>query len=316
MSAPALPYHRAARSWQGYRWWKPLLTALLATTFFLVFTLLLVGVLLAVAFTAGDGLPMLERMANLDLSDPFTFGFAMISVILMLPAIILATLIMGPRPLGMLSSVAGRLRWRWLMQCTGLAVVVFAVSFGVSLLLPAGSGEELPAPDFTAATVLPLVIMTLLLVPVQATAEEYVFRGYLMQAIGGWLKHPAFAILLPVPLFVLGHVYEPLGQIDVAIFAIFAGWITWRTGGLEAAIAAHVVNNATIFLLGSVGLVDVNATNVEPLALLVTIPTLGVFAWLVLRLADRHNITRTVPARTVVHNAAGPVQMVPTTPNV
>jgi hypothetical protein len=47
-------------------------------------------------------------------------------------------------------------------------------------------------------------VVILLLVPLQAAAEEYIFRGYLMQSIGRWLRHPAFAILLPVPLFVLG----------------------------------------------------------------------------------------------------------------
>jgi hypothetical protein len=96
-------------------------------------------------------------------------------------------------------------------------------------------------------------VVVLLLVPVQAAAEEYIFRGYLMQSIGRWLRHPAFAILLPVPLFVLGHGYDLLGQIGVGLFAVAAGWLTWRTGGLEAAIALHVVNNLSAFLLSLVG---------------------------------------------------------------
>lgn len=104
-------------------------------------------------------------------------------------------------------------------------------------------------------------VVLLLVVPFQAAAEEYVFRGYLMQAIGRWLRHPAFAILLPVPLFVLGHLYDPLGQVSVGVFAVAAGWLTWRTGGLEAAIALHVVNNLLAFLLGLAGLSDVNATS-------------------------------------------------------
>jgi hypothetical protein len=36
-----------------------------------------------------------------------------------------------------------------------------------------------------------------------------------------------------VPLFVLGHGYDLLGQIGVGLFAVAAGWLTWRTGGLE-----------------------------------------------------------------------------------
>ncbi|MDF2498717.1 MAG: family intrarane metalloprotease protein, partial [Arthrobacter koreensis] len=62
-----------------------------------------------------------------------------------------------------------------------------------------------------------MLLVAVAVVPFQAAAEEYAFRGLLMQVIGSWLRHPAFAILLPVPLFVLGHGYGLVGQIDVAI---------------------------------------------------------------------------------------------------
>jgi membrane protease YdiL (CAAX protease family) len=128
-----------------------------------------------------------------------------------------------------------------------VSVVLTAVGF----LLP-GAMEE-PGTPVPAATWPITLVIVLLLVPVQAAAEEYIFRGYLMQSIGRWLRHPAFAILLPVPLFVLGHGYDLLGQIGVGLFAVAAGWLTWRTGGLEAAIALHVVNNLSAFLLSLVG---------------------------------------------------------------
>ncbi len=85
-----------------------------------------------------------------------------------------------------------------------------------------------------------------------------------MQLVGSWLRHPAFAILLPVPLFVLGHGYDVWGAASVGLFAVVAAWLTWRTGGLEAAISLHIVNNLLIFLLGSVAVVDANATSARP----------------------------------------------------
>src|SRR5690606_4697924 len=178
------------------------------------------------------------------------------------------------------SSVAGRLRWGWMLRLVLPGVVVFLVVIGAYFfLVPPG----LSASDFTIGpeTWL-LVALTILLVPLQATAEEYVFRGYLMQAIGQWLRHPAWAILLPVPLFMAGHLYDVWGLLDVGVFAVFAGWLTWRTGGLEAAIVAHVVNNLLIFLVAAFGAVDINATDGDPLGVLVTALTLGLFSrWVV-----------------------------------
>ncbi|OUM40986.1 CPBP family intramembrane glutamic endopeptidase [Arthrobacter sedimenti] len=297
-------FHRLARSSPQYRWWKTLLTALLGVALYLVFTvvLLIAGAIVALS-TSADVSQYLDAAAAIDMSDPVIFAFTLVSLILMIPALALAVLITGPRPIGLLSSVAGRIRWRWLGVCAAAALAVFLVSLGISTVLGFLSPEEAAAAPVQqdTSTLLVLLVLSILAVPFQAAAEEYVFRGFLMQAIGGWLRHPAFAILLPVPLFVLGHVYGPLGQADVAIFAIFAGWISWRTGGLEAAIAVHAINNMTIFVLGAFGLVDVNSTEGSVSGLLVSVATMAVTAGVIVRLANRRGIDRT---RTVVPQPA------------
>src|SRR5690606_5596146 len=211
----------------------------------------------------------------------------------MLPALWLATLIMGPRPVGLLSSVAGRLRWGWMLRLVVPALVAYGASFVLYLVvLPPLMGEPAPAPSVGPNLWVMLAII-LLLVPLQATAEEYVFRGYLMQTIGAWLKHPAFAILLPVPLFMFGHLYDIWGLLDVGVFAVFAAWLTWRTGGLEAAIVAHVINNVAIFVLAEFGLVDTSTTVGSPIGVLVTAATLGLYGWFVVRLASRCGLQTT-----------------------
>ncbi|MBG6182924.1 membrane protease YdiL (CAAX protease family) [Arthrobacter sp. CAN_A214] len=292
-------YHRLYRSWSGYRWWKPLLTGLLGLTFYILLIVVLFLAAVVVALQSDEGLAFYgDRLATVDLTDPLVFAFSMVLLILMIPALASAALITGPRPIGLLSSVQGRIRWGWLGRCLGAAIAVYALSFAISFLLPpvlpggsgGSGGSGFSVGDSTAL----LAGMTLLLVPFQAAAEEYVFRGYLVQTIGSWLRHPAFAILIPVPFFVLGHGYDPLGQTDVAFFAIFAGWITWRTGGLEAAIAAHAVNNCLIFLFGAYGLVDVNAQEGSVAALVLSIATMATFAAVVLRMSGNIERTRAV----------------------
>ena len=104
-----------------------------------------------------------------------------------------------------------RLRWGWLRSLILPALAVYAVVFAVSfLLIDPLSGASPLAPKITDATWW-LIIFAIVLTPLQATAEEFVFRGYLGQAVGGWLKHPAWAILLPVPLFAIGHNYDLWG---------------------------------------------------------------------------------------------------------
>jgi membrane protease YdiL (CAAX protease family) len=309
-----LAYHRLARSSPKYRWWKPLVTGLIALGFYIVLSIMVVVPVGIVTFVDPDGLgadfQQLIYEGVIDSTIPAILAFSLISIALMLPALWLATLIMGPRPVGLLSSVTGRLRWEWMLRLVVPALIAFGASFVLYLfVLPLVMSEPVLTPEVSPNLWLMLAII-LLLVPLQATAEEYVFRGYLMQMIGGWLKHPAFAILLPVPLFMLGHLYDIWGLLDVGVFAVFAAWLTWRTGGLEAAIVAHVINNAAIFALGEFGLVDTNATAGSPIGVVVTGVTLALYSWFVVRLVQKHSIETTravveiqpVPGPEIVEN--------------
>ena len=221
-----LPYHRLGHAWAGYRWYKPLLAGLIAVGLYVgaLFLLTLAGffaALLNPAF-AGQLAGLEEALFNMDMTDPWVFVLSLGTIILMLPVILLAMRMLGARPTGLISSVAGRLRWGWLGFCLALALGVMAVSYAISFTIGTFQGEPF-APEFGSDRMWLMIGLILLLVPVQATAEEYIFRGYLMQSIGGWLRHPAFAIALPIPLFVFGHDYDLYGQLDVGLFALAAG---------------------------------------------------------------------------------------------
>ncbi len=288
-------YHRLARSVPGYRWWKPLVTALIALGIFIGFTIVLVVLLLASTLAFPEVRPVITKLITTGLIDnslPPVLAFSLTSIAVILPSVWLARLITGPRPVGLLSSIAGRLRWRWMSRLIIPVVIAYGVSTLFSLLvLPWLTGEPIPSAAVSSSTGI-TVLLAVLLVPFQATAEEFLFRGYLAQAIGGWLKHPLFAILLPVPLFTIGHQYDVWGLIDVSVFAVVAGWLTWRTGGLEAAIVAHVVNNTVIFVIGAFGLVDVNSKTGSGIDVAISALTVVLFAWLALRAAKRSGLER------------------------
>lgn len=286
-----LPYHRLALADRNHAWWMPLIEGLVLIALYLVLSVIFL-VIMALAAPDLDTSDLLDG----DQMKPLTFFILFASVALLFPTAILARLVLGPRPLGLLFSVTGRIRWRWLLTSLGVAAGIFVAAMVVELVIQwttTGEGwEVVPLPSFWL-----LILMIVTVVPVQCAAEELVFRGYLAQMIGRWLKNPAWAILLPVPLFVLGHMYDVWGQASVGVMAVAMGLVTWRTGGLESAIAIHMVNNMFVSLMASLGLADMNDTTGAPMDLVTTVAINGVFValifWLVKRNPDLQT-TRTV----------------------
>src|SRR3546814_5093613 len=90
-------------------------------------------------------------------------------------------------------------------------------------------------------------LVVLFLTPLQAAGEEYAFRGYLTQVFGGHFP-TVVAILVPAVLFALAHgAQDPPIFVDRLAFGIVSGVLVVMTGGLEAGIAMHVLNNWLAF---------------------------------------------------------------------
>ncbi|GAB2977829.1 lysostaphin resistance A-like protein [Frigoribacterium salinisoli] len=303
----SLAYHRLFRALPSYRWWKPLVVLVLAVAAYLVLsTVVVVGVAVVVGAVAGPDELQRLRAALADdplaAADPLVMTVSLGSIAVMLPSVLLATRLVGRGAPGRLWSVTGRIRWRWLLRCVpaGLAFVVLSVGLS-SVVLPALLGEPLsPGPVTTPpATLAVSALVIVLLVPLQATGEEVAFRGLAAQALGAWLPWAAVAIVLPTVAFALAHDYNAWGVLDVAVFGVGAAVVTWRTGGLEAAIVAHVLNNTAVFLLLA-PFEGVGSSDGSPLGLAVTLVSVPVFVLLVLRRARRDGVARLLPSPTPV----------------
>ncbi|GAA1814968.1 CPBP family intramembrane glutamic endopeptidase [Brevibacterium celere] len=201
------------------------------------------------------------------------------------------------------ASVPGGMRWRLLGRYLLLSLVVWAVGLVVLGII----APETVAIEHGAAwghRLALLLVLVLLLVPLQAMSEELVFRGLAMTVIGSWLRHPAWALLLPVPLFVAGHISDVPGLISVGVFAVVMGVITLLTNGLEAAIAFHTVNNLFAFGLGIITGTDLNATDTAPAVLAVGTAAPIVFALVVILDARRRGPELRVPRSAVTDGAS------------
>lgn len=244
-------YHELHRVGRG-GWWRSLVgsVVLLVMVFGVVPAVL--GLVALVALLVG-GTSAEEAGALLDVTQGVTpMGLAVLNLLLG-SAIVSSWFVLWlfhrlkPR---WLSSVAPRLRWRFLLACLPLSVVALVASLGVALFLPvAGGAEPVGAVNDFTATTRDFLLVIALLTPLQAAGEEYVFRGYLTQAFGSLLRWRrvslVLAVVVPSLLFALAHGFGQSAPVffDRFAFGVVAGILVIRTGGLEAAIAMHVLNN-------------------------------------------------------------------------
>ncbi|WP_225828311.1 CPBP family intramembrane glutamic endopeptidase [Streptomyces naphthomycinicus] len=242
--AEQLPYHRLARLSPRYRWWRPLLGTLVVAVAYLITVIVLMVFAAALAAHLGysedaDGWPEFGPVAGTAVD--------LLTIAAGIPVLLLVVRWTGARPAGTVSSVTGRLRWRWLALCLLTAAPILALAMGGMFLLPADAGE--PDSQWAGwAAFGRALAMLVVLVPLQAAAEEYVFRGWLAQAAGAFLRSPWAAFLPQAVLFAAAHGWgTPWGFADLVVFGVAGGWLTWRTGGLEASIALHAVNNLLAF---------------------------------------------------------------------
>ena len=288
------PYPQLLRT-PDRRWWKPLIGLCLV-----VFTVILssVAVLLAVS-AVGALIGVEDPFSDEALSPDTPLGLlgTNLAIATILPAVLLAVLVIHRQRPGWLSSVLATLRWtpfrRFFLVALVLVVVFFAATFAVP---PVGFGD-VDAPSTSRLVALLVVIVAT--TPLQAAAEEYGFRGYLTQAICSWVSRPmvgtVVAAAVTATLFALAHGTQDVWLFsDRLAFGLVASWLAWRTGGLEAPVALHVANNLVgLSYSAATGTLSesLNVSSVDWKYALLDVAMMVVFAAIVHRLTARWGLT-------------------------
>ena len=146
------------------------------------------------------------------------------------------------RRLSWMWSVSPGVRWRYGILCFAAALVIVGAVTAYNWFT--GTGWNPPGGWGWYAVV--IVATT----PFQALAEEMMFRGYLMQAFGAIVRNVWFPIVCTSVVFALFHgLQNPWLFGSRLLFGVLAGILVWKTGGLEAGVAIHIVNNLCAFAL-------------------------------------------------------------------
>ena len=130
--------------------------------------------------------------------------------------------------------------------------IVSSVMIGLGYLLEPENFEI----NFKLVPFLILVVIAILLIPIQTSFEEYLFRGYLMQGIGVITKYRWIPLLITSLVFGLMHISNPevdkLGPVVMIYYigtGLFLGVMTLMDEGMELALGFHAANNLFTALL-------------------------------------------------------------------
>lgn len=150
--------------------------------------------------------------------------------------------------------INGTNRVRWSRFFFGFFVwgIISFVLFGISYCM----NPDVVQLRFQPLHFFILLIIALIFIPLQSTAEEFLFRGYIAQGIASWTKSRWWALIIPSVLFGLLHSANPevfeygfgIMMIQYIFMGLMLGLMTILDDGIELAMGVHTVNN----LLGSV----------------------------------------------------------------
>jgi membrane protease YdiL (CAAX protease family) len=155
-----------------------------------------------------------------------------------------------------LSLIAPDLRFdaRRVLIGAGAWLAAILLCWAVATLISVASGApEEPADDWSFDwSLLPVALVALLVIPIQAGTEELLCRGWLTQLLGQAIRSPVVVALLVAAFFSLLHGVGSL--VSFAYFMIVSlafSAISLRDGRLELAIGAHAAQNLFVLLVAS-----------------------------------------------------------------
>ncbi|MXO05329.1 CPBP family intramembrane glutamic endopeptidase [Flavobacterium sp. HBTb2-11-1] len=110
--------------------------------------------------------------------------------------------------------------------------------------------------QFKLVPFLILAVLGCVLIPIQTSTEEYVFRGYLMQGFANLAQNRWFPLLMTSVIFGSMHWTNPevekMGSVIMIYYigtGLFLGVITLMDEGMELALGFHAANNLVGALL-------------------------------------------------------------------
>lgn len=253
-------YMTYPRKFASYRWFWPVLVGILFLFLYVNFQ----GIIL-MGYAAVFGTESFTQIADggYEAMNFFDNPQGIVSIVLvaaMLPCLALASYIVKDRPFSSYSSSRGNgWSWRLFSVCLVVSFLVLGLEFLFSLVLTFLSNAE----DVEVRFNLLGLFLIIGIVPLQCVAEEYVFRGFISQTLASWIRLPIVGVIVPSLMFAALHPYNLVGVVNIFLDGAAFSLLAWRTRGLEASSAFHIVGNVQAFLLTAVHFAGEKASGIS-----------------------------------------------------
>nr|WP_294774783.1 CPBP family intramembrane glutamic endopeptidase [uncultured Flavobacterium sp.] len=234
------------------KFWKYLLGSLIIILAALLGNIPL-GIAVAVkSFISAESYPMTDAELMHYLSPNLTLFLLLLSFVFGFVAVILVVKYFHKQTFLSVTTSRAKIDWSRIM----FSFTVWTVfTLGSSVAMYYASPENYVW-NFKLIPFLILAIIGVLLIPIQTSCEEYVFRGYLMQGFALLAKNRWFPLLMTSLIFGGMHFANPevdkMGYIVMIYYigtGLFLGIITLMDDGMELALGFHAANNLVTALL-------------------------------------------------------------------
>ncbi len=145
-----------------------------------------------------------------------------------------------------------KIDWGRIFFAFGLVVI----TTGVLTYIDYSSNPENYELQFNMELFAVLAVISIIMIPLQAAMEEYLFRGYIMQGLGVLVKNRWLPLVVTSVVFGALHYFNPerekLGDIIMIYYigtGFFLGIMTLMDKGMELALGFHAGNNLIASLL-------------------------------------------------------------------
>lgn len=186
------------------------------------------------------------------------FGTNLVLIILLAPLVVGFFVVLGwtllvhQQSITSLTTSRKKIDWKRILYSFGLWGGITILLTGIDIYFSPENYEL----NFNLLKFIPLAIIAILLIPLQTSFEEYLFRGHMIQGIGLMAKNRWVPLVVTSTLFGLMHAANPevekLGM-GIMIYYIgtgfFLGVLTLMDEGLELALGFHAANNLITALL-------------------------------------------------------------------
>lgn len=225
-------------------YWKYLIPS------FLFFGLMGINLAVMYAFDIDQSAIIKKQIEDIGRNMTFVSTIAPLSIFCLL--ILLYVKFVHKQSIRSLTTTRPKIDWSRVFFSFAL-ITVFLVSLTLIDYVSNPADYEL---NFELIPFLGLLGLAVVLVPLQTSFEEYFFRAYLMQGIGGFFKSRFLALVITSIIFGLLHIANPeIGKIGYVLLVSYIGTgfllgiMTLMDEGIELALGFHAANNLITVLL-------------------------------------------------------------------